>query len=122
MRLFLLISCIYPFSLWWGIAGVAVAVLVSTFFSAVGFNFIAIRITRCGMLNFGKMTILPLINTAVMIFAIMALKTDPGTINVRQFLLLIGAGLTSYLIVTYLFEKVLHYGMGKIIKEIRSSL
>lgn len=122
VRLLVLIAVIYPLSMRWDIAGVAVAVLVSTFFSGIGFNLTTIRITKCGIYNFGKMTMLPLINASIMIFVIMALKTVFDHINFWQFLLLVGAGFISYLFIAYLFEKLVNYGMTKIIREIFLSI
>lgn len=118
VRLLVLVAVIYPFSVRWGISGAAIAVLISTSLSAIGFNFMAIRITECDFQSFGKMTILPLINAVIMVFVILVLKASISFITLWQFLLLIGAGLTSYLFVTYVFEKLMNYGMRKIIKEI----
>ncbi|MBW1704403.1 MAG: lipopolysaccharide biosynthesis protein [Deltaproteobacteria bacterium] len=122
IRLFVLAAVIYPLTIKWGISGTAIAVLISTFISAIGFSVMAIRITKCNLLSFGKMTVPPLLNTTVMIFTIMITKTAFECINLWHLLMLIGLGLTVYLFVTYLFEKLTNFGIAKIMKEIFSSL
>ena len=122
VRLLILVAVIYPLGMRWGIAGTAIAVLISSVFSAVGFNLTAIRITGCDFQSFGKMTILPLINAGFMVLIITVVKTSINYVSFWQFLLLIGAGLTSYLFMTYLFERLVHYGIRGVIREIFSSL
>ncbi len=122
IKLLLLVAVIYPLTIKWGISGSAIAVLISTFISAIGFSVMAIRITKCNFLSFGKMTAPPLLNTTVMIFTIIIIKTAFECINLWHFLVLIGAGFTAYLFVTYLFERLINVGIAKIMKEIISSI
>ena len=122
VRLFILVIGIYPLGMRWGISGIALAVFISTFISAFGFNFGAIKITGCQLQTFFKMTILPLINAAIMVFIIMMLKNSFSHIAFWQFLLLIGIGLTSYLFMTYVLEKLVGYGIKQILKDILSTL
>jgi lipopolysaccharide exporter len=122
VRLLVLVVVIYPLTERWGISGAAGAVLISTLLSAIGFNFMAIRTTGCGFLSFGKATILPLTNAVVMVLIITILKTTLSRIALREFLLLVGAGVSSYLVVTYLFEKLMNYGVRKTMKEIYAFL
>lgn len=122
VRLFALVIGIYPLGMRWGISGISLAVLISTFISAFGFNFGALKITGCQLQTFFKMTILPLTNAAIMVFIIMMLKNSFSHIAFWQFLLLIGTGLTSYLLMTYVFEKLMGYGIQKILKDILSTL
>lgn len=122
IRLFFLAAVIYPLTIKWGISGAAFAVLISTSISAIGFSFMAIRVMKCNVGSFYKMTVPPLLNTAVMIFTIMIIKTGFDYINLWHFLVLIGVGITAYLFVTYLFEKLINFGIAKIMKEILSSL
>lgn len=122
IRLLVLIAVIYPLTIRWGISGAAIAVLISTFVSAIGFNIMAVRMTKCDFTSFGKMTMLPLMNAMVMIFIIMLVKRSFVCIDIWQFLLLIGVGFTTYIFITFLFEKLMNYGITKIIKEISASL
>ena len=122
IRLLVLVAVIYPLTIRWDISGAAVAVLISTFASAIGFNVMAVRMTKCDFTSFGKMTMLPLMNTMVMIFIIMLVKRSFVCIDLLQFFLLIGVGFTTYLFITFLFEKLMNYGITKIMKEIFASL
>ena len=121
-RLFVLVAVIYPLIIRWGISGAAIAVLISTFVSAIGFNVMAVRMTKCNFISFGKMIVPPLMNAMVMIFVIMIVKKSFVCIDIWQFLLLIGVGFTTYIVITFLFEKLMNYGITKIIKEIFASL
>lgn len=121
VRLVVLVAVIYPLTSTWGISGVAIAVLISVFLSAIGLSFMAVRITNCNPGSFWKMTAFPLLNSSIMAFIIMAIKTGFECIYLPHFLLLIGAGFTAYLFVTYLFEKLMNYGISKTMKEIFDS-
>lgn len=122
VRLLVLVAVIYPLTVALGISGAAFAVLTSTLLSAIGFTFMAIRITGCNFQRFSKMTILPLINAAIMVFVVIVLKMSFSYVTLWHFLLLIGAGISSYLLVTYIFEKFMNYEIKKIIKTIFVSL
>lgn len=122
VRLLVLAAMIYPLSMRWGISGAAIAVLISTFFSAIGFNSMAIRTTACSVRSFGKMTILPLTNAAIMVLIITILKAGVSSMAFWQFLLFIATGLTSYLLVTYVFERLMNYGIKQTMKEILAFL
>ena len=122
IRLLVLVAVIYPLIIRWGISGAAIAVFLSTLISAIGFNVIAVGMTKCNFTSFGKMTILPLMNTMVMIFIIMLVKRSFVCIDLWQFLLLVGVGFITYIFITFLFEKLMNYGIIKIIKEIFASL
>jgi lipopolysaccharide exporter len=122
VRLLVLAAMIYPLSMRWGISGAAIAVLISTFFSAIGFNSMAIRTTACSVRSFGKMTILPLTNAAIMVLIITILKAGVSSMAFWQFLLFIATGLTSYLLVTYVFERLVNYGIKQTMKEILAFL
>lgn len=122
VRLILLGAVLYPLSMSWGITGAAIAVLVSTSFSAVGFNLSALKIMACDFRSYGKMTLPPLINAAFMVVIVTILKESMGCGAFWQFLVLVGAGLVSYLSLTYLFERFLNYGIRRVIGEIYTSL
>jgi len=117
IRLIVLIALIYPFTMRWGIVGASITVLASILVATFGFSFRVVRITKCGVQKFGKMIILPLLNAMIMVLIILILKGSIPSTGSWQFLLLTGAGLVSYLIVSYLFDKTLHYGITNIIKE-----
>lgn len=122
IRLIVLLALIYPFTIRWGILGTSISVLFSIFFSTIGFSLTVIRITKCRIQNFGKMIILPLLNTMIMISIIFILKSSLNFIGFWHFISLVGVSYVSYHFVTYLFDRLLNYKMIKIIKEKISSL
>jgi len=54
IRLFVLFVLIYPLSNHWGILGTSIAVFSSTFISTLGFAFLVLKITSCGIYPFFK--------------------------------------------------------------------
>ncbi|MBU0580183.1 MAG: polysaccharide biosynthesis C-terminal domain-containing protein, partial [Candidatus Margulisbacteria bacterium] len=54
VRLLVLIAFIYPFTVCWGILGTSLAVFLSSFVSTIGFNYMAIKLTRCEIKEFVK--------------------------------------------------------------------
>jgi lipopolysaccharide exporter len=120
VRLLMLCGLIYPLSVRMGIAGVAIATFISSFFSAIGFNLMMIRLLGCSFRSFGKLTILPLINAVIMVVVIMILKTRFSFIDAWGFIFLVGVGIATYLLITCLFEMRVNYGIRKILKEILS--
>jgi len=66
VRLIVLAASIYPLTLQWGILGASVAVCLSTLVSTIGFIFMVIGVTRCGVKDFSKMIVFPLISGIVM--------------------------------------------------------
>jgi lipopolysaccharide exporter len=117
IRLIVLIALIFPFTVRWNILGASVAVLFSILVSSLGFSFRVIRITKCGIKNFGKMIILPLLNAMVMVSIILIAKGSIQLIGFWEFFLLVGVGLISYFLITSLFDRFLNYGIQKLIKQ-----
>jgi len=122
VRLIVLAASIYPLTLQWGILGASVAVCLSTLVSTIGFIFMVIGVTRCGVKDFSKMIVFPLISGIVMVLLIFALKANVGTIGIWQFLLFVGLGILFYLCITYLQDKFLNYKIGFLMKESLTSL
>lgn len=122
VRLVVLVGLIYPLSLRWSIAGAAIAVLMSTFISSIGFVIMAVRVTVWSYKDFMKMVTLPVVNAAVMMSVIMIIQRTFDKIGLWQFVLLVGSGILTYACVTVIFDKLLNYGMFKIIREIYNSI
>jgi len=121
-RLFIIAALIYPCTIKWGILGASIVVFLSIFVSNLGFSFNAIKITRCGIKNFGKTIALPLVNGIIMVISIFALKMSINTSGFLGFLSLVGIGILINLSITYLFDRHLNYRMQLLIKESLSSL
>jgi len=117
IRLIVLIGLIYPFTMRWGILGASIAVLFSILVSTFGFSFMVIKITRCEFKTFGKMIVLPLLYSTIMIFVVITLKDSMQLIGVLEFVFLVGVGVISYSLVTFLFDALLNYGIKNLIRE-----
>lgn len=117
-QLILLAILIYPLTIHWGITGTAIAVTVYT----VIFNSVLVgkvlKTVKSDYRKPGKIILLPLIGTLIMIFAISAMKSYAlDTIGLPSFLLLVAAGMFIYLLTTLIFDVTLHYGSKQLIQE-----
>ncbi len=97
LRLLILFGLIYPFTIKWGIMGTSVAVLLSIFISSIGFIFQATDVIKSGLNDIKAAIGLPLINAAIMVLCLFAIKAHADTIGIQFFLLLIIMGLCIYL-------------------------
>jgi O-antigen/teichoic acid export membrane protein len=122
IRFFVLAASIYPLSIRWGILGTSVSVVLSLMVSTVAFSFMVVKITECGWKSFSKLIILPLTSAAIMVLSTFGLKAILGTVGIGQFILLVLAGISAYLSITYLLDRYFNYGMCSLIKESLSSL
>jgi len=117
VRLFVLAALIYPFTTHWNILGTSIAVFFSTSVSTLGFAFMVLKITKCGIQSFSKMIILPFIGAFFIVLILLILKNRIPLTEIWQFVLLVGVGIIIYLSIIYLFDKMLNYGMQRLIKE-----
>ena len=118
IRLLVLVILIYPFSIHWNILGTSMAVFFSTFIATLGFTVMVIKITKCGIRPFSKMIALPLINSLVMLIVLLILKYNIFSTAIYRFSFLVGAGIITYLCITYVCDRILNYGMKELVKEI----
>lgn len=121
VRLIVLAALIYPFTVKWGIIGASVVVFLSIFISCIGFSFMAIKITECGLKNYAKIIIFPLINGTIVVLFISKLKTIL-VIGIWEFCILGCMCIFIYLVMTYLSDKLFRYRMQVIVKESLQSL
>ena len=117
VRLSILAFFIYPFTIRAELTGASIAVFLSIFITNIGCSFEVVKITKCGIINFGKAIIFSLINGIVMVLSIFTLKIYIGTTGILNFVLLFGVGILIYLAMTYIFDKYLDYKMQSLIKE-----
>jgi len=117
VRLAVLTASIYPLTIRWGILGTSIAVFLSILVSTVGFGFMVVKITGCGIKNFGKMVSFPLVSGIVMVAVVFTLKVAINTVSIWSFLLLSLAGVFAYLAVIYLLDNFFYYGARKLLKE-----
>jgi O-antigen/teichoic acid export membrane protein len=116
-RVILMALLIYPFTLRWGILGTSIVVLLNTLIATVGFSFEVVRVIKCKLNHFLKIICLPFLNTIIMILVIFLIKKSITYIYYLEFLLLIGVGCMSYLLIAFLFDVFLNYGIRNTIKE-----
>jgi O-antigen/teichoic acid export membrane protein len=105
VRLFVLITLIYPFTIQWGILGTSLVVFLSNLVSSTGFSVMVVRITKCEVRNFIKRMVLPLISTLIVISSIFVLKSGINMIGSLEFLLFIVVSILVYLIATYILDR-----------------
>jgi O-antigen/teichoic acid export membrane protein len=117
IRLLCLAVLIYPLTVHWGLYGTSCAVLLGISISSILFTFMIIKITKCNVSQFAKIIVYPFINTTIIMMIIYVLKTFFKSYNIWHLLLIIIIFCLNYLLITYLFDKLLNYGIYKIIKE-----
>ena len=98
IRLSVLAILIYPFTNKWGITGTSFVVFLSIFISNVGFSLMAMKITKCGIGNFAKTIMFPLLNVTITILFILLLKTTMD-VEILEFIIFVIIG---HLIITHI--------------------
>ena len=116
-RLSVLATLIYPFTIKWGMLGASVVVFLSIFISNIGFNFMALKITKCGIKKFSKMIVFPSMAGISLVSSVFFLKTYTNITGIWGLLLLSMVGILSYFGIIYLFDRFLNYGMRTLIKQ-----
>jgi O-antigen/teichoic acid export membrane protein len=117
IRLLCLAVFIYPLTVHWGLYGASCAVLLGISISSALFSFMIIKITKCNVSHFIKIIICPFINTSIIVLIIYFIKTFFKSYNIWHLSLIAIIFCLNYLLITYLFDKLLNYGIYKIIKE-----
>jgi O-antigen/teichoic acid export membrane protein len=118
VRMSLLAVLIFPFTINWGIVGVACSVLLSTLTASILFSFRVIRITKITIGEFSKLIILPIVNTMIFILLIEYFKSHAPLITIGQISLIILGAVASYFSIAFIFDRFFNYGMQKVIKKL----
>jgi len=109
---------VYPLSSQWGISGTAFALLLSVLLTSPIIWFKAIKILKCSALEFFKPILFPVINTCIMIVAIIAIKKHIFLqVKFGEFFGVIVIGITIYAVIAIFFDRCMNYGMLELIKE-----
>jgi lipopolysaccharide exporter len=109
IRLFVLIIFIYPFTLFWGIWGTALAFLLSTSATHPIADYLVIKTINCNIREFAKILSIPLIATAIMSSILKILRYAIDW-NSKEFLfILIILGIILYAGVIRLFSRIVDY-------------
>jgi len=101
----------------WGILGVAIAALSSVCVSGFGSSVAAIKMTGCGFKNFAQLLLLPLLGSTGTIMLILWLKSVIG-VGIFEFITLSCAGVSFYIAIVYLFDKLFGSRIHSIFTEI----
>ena len=117
VRLSVLAVLIYPFTIKWEILGTSIVVFFSIFVSSIGFSFMALKITKCKIEEYGKMIIFPLISGIIMVLSILLLKTCVNIATSWWFLLFATVGVLTYFGTVYLLDRFLNYGMYRLVNS-----
>ncbi len=109
---------IYPLSLKWGITGTAMSFLLSTLITLPVHCYMAIKISKCSVIEFIRPILLAMINTGIIMSAVFGVKNYLfAQISFAQFFSLVFIGATTYFIVAYFFDRYFNYGIYKLIQE-----
>ena len=122
VRLSVLATLIYPFTIKWGILGASIVVFLSIFVSNIGFCLKAIKITKCGTKNFVNTMSSSLVGSVLTVLVISGLRSMMDT-GIWEFIIFTCMGIMTYLITVYLLDKLFFdYRVQMIIKESIQSL
>ncbi|UCH12355.1 MAG: lipopolysaccharide biosynthesis protein [Candidatus Omnitrophota bacterium] len=119
LQLFLLIILIYPLTMQFGILGAALSVVFAALIPNLIAFYITVKVTECGIYNFGKLIVLPLINTIVVILFVLILKIYwKTTFSILAFFVFILVAFSVYISVANLLDKFLNYKIWPILKNL----
>ena len=76
----------------------------------------AIKITKCGIGNFAKTIIFPLVNVTIIILFILLLKTTMD-VEILEFIIFVIIGVLTYLFIAYLSDRFFNYKIQALIKD-----
>jgi len=117
IRFGVLVALIYPFTAYWKILGTSVAVFLSILVNAVGYSFIVVKFTQCGIKNFVKMIVPPLISGTIMMLVMFLLKINRNVEEIWKFVLFVMLGIFTYFFALYLQDKLFNYKLGTLLKK-----
>lgn len=118
IQLSLLIISIYPLTTRIGILGTSLSVVFAAFITNILGACIVVRVTRCRMQDFSRIISIPLINTAIAILFILAIKRYWITsVELPGLMLLTIFAFAIYISMTYLFDKFLNYKAMSMVKN-----
>ena len=114
-QLILIISVIYPFSLYWNILGTSLAIVLATTIPNLWACYAAVKIVRGSQFELAKLFIIPFINTSIVILFLTMLNISPSSFT--MFFINFVLGIFSYGVLTYLSKIFFNYDMCDILKR-----
>ena len=121
LRLTILASLIYPLAIKFQLLGVSTAVVASIFLSNIGFIFMTLKLTRCGLIQILRILLIPLLNCTFVAAIILILKTVMGS-GLLELLVFSLSGTLVYIAIAYLSDKLFAYPLRSLTTEILTSL
>jgi O-antigen/teichoic acid export membrane protein len=110
IALVLLGILIYPLSAKWGILGTSLAVVAAIVVPNLFAFHIVIKTLKCGVLNFGKMLVFPLVSTVFFLSIVLIINTAYGNnLGIIALALAIIFFLVCYFFTLLLFDKIFNY-------------
>ncbi len=118
VRLILLVIIIYPFTIKWGILGTSLTVLLSILpVEPISF-YLAMKIIKCRVWEFGKLIALPTLGVTAMSTAILASKFFIFSITgMVSFFALIAIGVIAYITMAIIFDWLFRYNIRETIQK-----
>jgi O-antigen/teichoic acid export membrane protein len=116
-RLAMLAVLLVPFTLKWNILGTSVAAFLNVFIAVVVFGLISVRITGCGIRRYAMTFLFPLVNTSIAVLLLLGLKTLVK-VGAADVVALAFAGLTSYVLLTFILDKYFNLGITPVIRGV----
>lgn len=114
----LLLLLVYPLASRWGVKGVVSALLLSSAIPSPVIWFAAIRLVQGSIVEFMKPVVISILNAAVMIVVITAVKDYVlKGIDLVNFFALIAAGIFSYIGMAFISDKFCNYRMFVLLRE-----
>jgi lipopolysaccharide exporter len=112
----LIMILIYPLTARWGILGTSWSIVVAGVAPNLTACCIALKIVKSNAYEFGKILMLPLINTILMLITIWITKSLGSSIPV--FFINILVGVTIYIIIATLFQQYMKYNVWYIFQKV----
>lgn len=104
IRLLVLGTLIYPFTVRWGLVGASFSVLFSILVSALGFSFESLKITQIPIKDYIAIFTTPFISTTSVVISIYILKYLIYCKTILDLLLILFLGFLIQIIFTYIFD------------------
>lgn len=118
IQIVLLFILIYPLTIKWGVVGTSLAVLLSALLMFFIRDHILIKTIKCGIWEFYRPILFPLISTLISIlFTVYFKLLFMNSINIYYFIASIGIFVLIYILINHIVDRFSNYGMLKIIKE-----
>ena len=118
-KLVLLAALIYPFTMWWGMLGTAIAVAVESAVVDI-FTFpVMLRTIKCSAWTLFRQILFPFAATAVMVGILAFLRSRlPQGAGMPYFFMIVALGVFIYVACIWLLERFANYGLVASVRQV----